>query len=46
MLFGKDNLQTDCKSFYDLKAEDIHHQEVTFDQFKGKVVLVVNVASK
>jgi len=33
-------------SFFDLKAKDIHHQEVDFSDFKGKVVLVVNVASK
>ncbi|KAF9940079.1 glutathione peroxidase gpx1 [Modicella reniformis] len=33
-------------NFFDLKAKDKHHQEVNLSDFKGKVVLVVNVASK
>lgn len=32
--------------FYDLVATDIHGNDVKFDAFKGKVVMVVNVASK
>lgn len=33
-------------SFYDLKAKKPSQEEYTFDQLKGKVVLVVNTASK
>ncbi|SNX83084.1 probable GPX2 - glutathione peroxidase [Melanopsichium pennsylvanicum] len=33
-------------SFYDLKATKPSHEQYTFDQLKGKVVLVVNTASK
>ncbi|KAG0239026.1 hypothetical protein BGX31_003090 [Mortierella sp. GBA43] len=33
-------------SFFDLKAKDIHHREVNLSEYKGKVILVVNVASK
>lgn len=33
-------------SFYDLKPEDKSGEPFSFDQLKGKVVLVVNVASK
>merc|ERR1712038_202445 len=32
--------------FYSLSAIDIHGEEVSLDSFRGKVVLVVNVASK
>jgi glutathione peroxidase len=34
------------KSFYDFKMKDIDGKEVDFNQYKGKKVLVVNVASK
>lgn len=34
------------KSFYDFKMRDIDGNEVDFNQFKGKKVLLVNVASK
>ncbi|RKP34956.1 thioredoxin-like protein [Dimargaris cristalligena] len=33
-------------SFYDLKAKKLDGQEYDFSQLKGKVVLIVNVASK
>jgi len=33
-------------SFYDFKMESIDGKMISFDQFKGKKVLVVNVASK
>ena len=33
-------------NFYDLKAITIDGQEISFEQFKGKKVLIVNVASK
>merc|ERR1719315_737939 len=32
--------------FYDLKATDIHGLDVNFDTFKGKALLIVNVASE
>jgi glutathione peroxidase len=34
------------KSFYDFKMKDIDGNDVDFNQYKGKKVLVVNVASK
>jgi glutathione peroxidase len=34
------------KSIYDFKMKDINGQEVDFSQFKGKKMLLVNVASK
>lgn len=34
------------KSFYDFKMNDIDGNEVDFSQYKGKKVLLVNVASK
>ncbi|MGL4772735.1 MAG: glutathione peroxidase [Clostridium sp.] len=33
-------------SFYDFKIKDIDGREVDFDSYKGKVVIVVNTASK
>ena len=35
-----------CNSIYDLKATDIHGLEVNFNSFRGKVLLIVNVASE
>ncbi len=32
--------------FYDYKAEDIHGNQVSMDQYKGKVVMVVNSATQ
>ncbi len=32
--------------FYKLKAKDIYGKEVSMEEYKGKVILVVNVASK
>jgi hypothetical protein len=43
---GSDNLKHDYKSFYELSADDIDGNKVDFSEYKGKVVLVVNVASK
>ena len=37
---------TPSSNFYDLKAVTIDGQEISFEQFKGKKVLIVNVASK
>ncbi len=34
------------KNFYDFKAPDIDGKMVDFSRFKGKKVMVVNVASK
>lgn len=36
---------TDAKTFHQLSAKDIDGNDVDFSQFKGKVVLVTNVAS-
>ena len=33
-------------SFYDFKMKDINGQEVDFNSFKGKKIMIVNVASK
>ncbi len=33
-------------SFYDLKANSIHGKEISFEQYQGKKVLIVNVASE
>lgn len=34
------------QTIYDFKVNDINGQEISLSQFKGKVLLVVNVASK
>lgn len=34
------------KTFYDLQATDINGENVSMDRFRGKVLLVVNTASK
>lgn len=34
------------KSLYDYTVKSIEHKDITLDKFKGKVVLVVNVASQ
>ncbi|RKD89904.1 glutathione peroxidase [Mangrovibacterium diazotrophicum] len=34
------------KTIYDYKAKSLQGKEVAFDEFKGKVVVVVNTASK
>ena len=33
-------------SFYDLKAISMDQEEISFEQYKGKKVLIVNVATK
>ena len=33
-------------NFYELKAMSIDNEEISFEQFKGKKVLIVNVATK
>ncbi|MBN7810918.1 glutathione peroxidase [Algoriphagus sp. H41] len=38
--------QTMESSFYDFKMKDINGKEVAFSEFKGKKLLLVNVASK
>jgi glutathione peroxidase len=38
--------QTMESSFYDFKLKDINGKEVSFSEFKGKKLLLVNVASK
>ena len=37
---------TESTSIYDFKPKDIHGLEVDFNRFKGKVLLIVNVASE
>ena len=34
------------KSIYDFKVKDIDSKEVALNDYKGKVVIIVNVASK
>lgn len=36
----------DVKSIYELKDRDIQGNEVSFEQYQGKVLLIVNVSSK
>ena len=52
-LFGKSKTiilsetgKTGTKSFFDFKLKDIDGKERSFSEFKGKVVVIVNVASK
>ena len=35
-----------AQSFYDFKAKSLQGKEKSMDEYKGKVVLVVNTASK
>ena len=34
------------KSIYDFSAKDIDHEEISLEKFKGKTLLIVNVASR
>lgn len=44
---AQDEEETDTeKSLYDFKVKDIEGEEVSLDKYKGKTVLIVNVASK
>ena len=43
---AKNNSMVSSSNFYDLKAVTIDGQEISFEKFKGKKVLIVNVASK
>lgn len=44
--FGKPSAPVEIQgSFYDIVEKDAHGQDVHFNKFRGKVVLVVNVAS-
>lgn len=40
-LFGGDNM-----SIYDIEVQDIEHKTLKLEKYKGKVMLIVNVASK
>lgn len=42
----KSTIELSKKSFYDLKFNSIHGVEIDFNSFKGKKVLIVNVASE
>ena len=33
-------------SIYDFSVKDIDHQEICLEKFKGKTLLIVNVASR
>lgn len=41
-LIAKENIM----SIYDIKVKDIDGKEISLDKYKGKVLLIVNVASK
>ena len=34
------------KSIYDFSVKDIYHEEISLEKFKGKTLLIVNVASR
>ena len=34
------------KSIYDFSVKDIDHEEISLEKFKGKILLIVNVASR
>ena len=40
------NSDTSSTNFYEFKAENIQGKEISMESYKGKVVLVVNTASK
>ena len=40
------NLKSQKKNFHDFKVKNIDGEEISLEEFKGKKVLVVNVASK
>ena len=44
--FSDENPQFELKSFYDFHAQDIEGNIISMNDFKGKKVLVVNVASR
>ena len=44
--FSEENPQLELKSFYDFHAQDIEGNIISMNDFKGKKVLVVNVASR
>ncbi len=37
---------SDMKSIYDISVKDINGKEISLSEYKGKVLLIVNVASK
>ena len=43
---GENSNFNSSKSFYDLNANDIEGKKINFSDYKGKKVLIVNVASK
>ena len=44
--FSEENPQFELQSFYDFHAQDIEGNIISMNDFKGKKVLVVNVASR
>jgi hypothetical protein len=45
-VFSRAAVRPMASGFYDLSAKDINGNDVAFSKFKGKVVLITNVASK
>ena len=51
MAFSKNVIEDDgvvsgSKSFYDLSINDINGEKINLERFKGKKVMIVNVASR
>ena len=46
LLFSVSGFALDGKSIYDYSVKDIHGNDVSLASYKGKVLLIVNVASK
>ena len=46
LLFSVAGFAQDGKSIYDYSVKDIHGNDVSLASYKGKVLLIVNVASK
>lgn len=45
-LFGSTDTTTSDANVYDIKVQDINKKEINLSEYKGKVLLIVNVASK
>ena len=46
MLLSSETKATDSQSFYDINAKTIDGHQVSMEKYRGKKVLIVNVASK
>ena len=45
-LFGSTDTTTSAANIYDITVQDINKKEINLSEYKGKVLLIVNVASK